>query len=57
MQPSTINAATSSPDRSFDNSSPSAVSVIAMNFHETADLLVAEAISATYWPMGSRPTG
>ncbi|VBA34994.1 hypothetical protein LAUMK35_05839 [Mycobacterium pseudokansasii] len=45
--PSTISATTSSPDRSLASSSASAVSVIATNFRDTADLLVAEAVSFT----------
>ncbi len=55
--PSIINATTSSPDRSLDNSSASAVSVIATKRRETADLLVAEDVSVTCCPTGSSPTG
>jgi len=55
--PSIIRATRSSPDRSRDSSSASAVSVIATNLRETADLLVAEAVSATRSPTGSSPTG
>ena len=55
--PSIINATRSSPDRSRDSSSASAVSVIATNLRETADLLVAEDVSATCSPTGSSPTG
>jgi len=43
--PSIINATTSSPDTSTAKSSASAVSLIATNFRETADLLVAEALT------------
>jgi hypothetical protein len=40
--PSTISATRSRPDRSAASSSASAVSVIATNFRDTADLLVAD---------------
>ena len=55
--PSIINATTSSPDKSAASSSDNAVSVIATNLRETADLLVAEHVSVTCRPTGSRPTG
>jgi hypothetical protein len=38
------------------SSSPRAVSVIATNRRETADLLVAEAARSTFSPTGSSPT-
>ena len=41
---STITATRSSPDRSAVSRSASAVSVIATNFRDTANLLVAEAV-------------
>jgi hypothetical protein len=56
VHPSIISATRSSPDRSRDSSSASAVSVIATNFRETADLLVADAVSSTRSPTGSSPT-
>src|SRR5258705_11174691 len=55
--PSIINATRSSPDRSCESSSARAVSVIATKRRETADLLVAEYVSVTCCPTGSRPTG
>ena len=45
------------PGQIRDSSSASAVSVIATNRRETADLLVAEDVSATCSPTGSSPTG
>ena len=55
--PSIINATRSSPDRSRDSNSASAVSVIATKRRETADLLVDEDRSATCLPTGSSPSG
>jgi hypothetical protein len=57
VHPSIINATRSSPDRSAASSSASAVSVIATNLRETADLLVAEDFPVICAPTGSRPTG
>jgi len=55
--PSIINATRSSPDRSRESSSTNAVSVIATNRRETANLLAAKAFSVTCSPTGSSPTG
>lgn len=55
--PSIIKATRSSPDRSRESSSPRAVSVIATNLRETADLLVDLDCSVTCSPTGSSPTG
>ena len=55
--PSIMIATRSSPDRSAASRSLSAVSVIATNFRDTADLLVADAFSSTPWPTGSNATG
>ncbi len=53
--PSTMNATRSSVDRSAASSAARAVSVAATNFRDTADLLVAVAVSVTCSPTGSRP--
>ena len=56
MHPLIINATRSNPVRSAASSSASAVSVIATNLRETADLLVDRAVALTCSPTGSRPT-
>src|SRR4051812_1623324 len=55
--PSIMIATRSSPDRSAASRSLSAVSVIATNFRDTADLLVDFASASTCAPTGSNATG
>ena len=55
--PSIMIATRSSPDRSAASRSASAVSVIATNFRDTADLLVDFASASTCSPTGSNATG
>jgi hypothetical protein len=55
VHPSTINATRSSPDRSADSSSASAVSVAATNRRVTAERDVDVAVSVTASPTGSSP--
>ncbi len=55
--PSIMIATRSSPDRSAASSSARAVSVIATNFRDTADLLVDFASASTCSPTGSNATG
>src|SRR3954471_20541723 len=55
--PSIMIATRSSPVRSAASRSTNACSVIATNFRDTADLLVAAASSSTPWPTGSNATG
>ncbi len=53
--PSIMNATRSRSDRSAASMSASAVSVIATNLCETADLLIAVAAAVTACPTGSSP--
>ena len=55
--PSIITATKSSVERSVPSRSANALSVIATNLRDTADLLVDLDVSSTAWPTGSRPAG